>query len=64
MASLKVLEEEKLADNAAKMGEIFREGIKQMPKDVVLGVRGKGLLNAVIINKGKSTPTYQKETQE
>ncbi|MEP0861406.1 MAG: ornithine--oxo-acid transaminase [Ignavibacterium sp.] len=51
IASLQVLVEEKLADNAAKMGEYFRSEIKKMVdefENLVL-VRGKGLLNAIVI---------------
>ena len=50
--ALKVIEEEKLIENAYKMGEIFRKEINnKVPKDIVKEVRGKGLLNAIIINK-------------
>ena len=48
----KVLEEEKLADNAGRMGEILRGELRQMPEQVVKLVRGKGLLNAVVIAPG------------
>ena len=51
-AALDVLVDEKLADNAARMGEIFRERMRQVQAkrpEVVDLVRGKGLLNAVII---------------
>ena len=48
---LKVLEDEKLADNAAKLGEIFRREMKTLDKQVVKDVRGKGLLNAVEIEE-------------
>lgn len=47
----KVLEDEKLADNAAKLGEIFRKEMKTLDKRVVKVVRGKGLLNAVEIEE-------------
>ncbi len=51
-AALDVLEEEKLTENAFRMGEIFRERMRQVqaqrPETVDL-VRGKGLLNAVVI---------------
>jgi ornithine--oxo-acid transaminase len=50
--SIQVLIDEKLADNAQKMGEIFRQNMVDLQKqyrDVISGVRGKGLLNAVII---------------
>jgi ornithine--oxo-acid transaminase len=51
VASLKVLVEEKLAQNAEKLGAIFREELKTFERDheMVDMVRGKGLLNAVVI---------------
>jgi ornithine--oxo-acid transaminase len=49
MAALQVLEEEKLADNAQRLGEILRGELSQLPSQVVRLVRGKGLLNAVVI---------------
>jgi len=51
MAALQVLEEEKLADNAQRLGEILRGELRQLPSDVVKLVRGKGLLNAIVINE-------------
>ncbi len=51
-AALDVLIDEKLADNAARLGEIFRERMRQLQAqrpDVVELVRGRGLLNAVVI---------------
>jgi ornithine--oxo-acid transaminase len=56
IASLKVLLEENLADNAMKMGQIFRDEIRAMDSMIVEEVRGKGLLNAVQIrpSKGKT----------
>jgi len=49
--ALKVVVEEKLADNAQHLGEIFREEMKkiQQETDIIEEVRGKGLLNAVVI---------------
>jgi ornithine--oxo-acid transaminase len=51
-AALDVLVDEKLAENAARLGEIFRDRMRQVqaqrPETVDL-VRGKGLLNAVVI---------------
>lgn len=49
MAALQVLEEEKLADNAEKLGKILRGEMKELPNQVVKSVRGKGLLNAIVI---------------
>jgi len=54
MAALKVLEEENLALNADKMGKILRAELAQMPKQILELVRGKGLLNAIVINKGNT----------
>ncbi|PSN45460.1 Ornithine aminotransferase [Blattella germanica] len=51
MAALEVLEEENLAQNAEKLGAILRSELSKLPKDKVSIVRGKGLLNAIVINK-------------
>lgn len=51
IAALEVLEEEKLTQNAENLGAIFRSDLSELPKDVVFCVRGKGLLNAIVINK-------------
>ncbi len=49
--ALKVVVEEDLAGNAQKMGEIFRAEMKKLQEktDIIETVRGKGLLNAVVI---------------
>ncbi len=52
---LQVLEEEKLAENAQRMGELLRAELQKLPKDIVTTVRGKGLLNAIIIKETKGT---------
>ncbi|AFH48670.1 Ornithine-oxo-acid transaminase [Ignavibacterium album JCM 16511] len=51
IASLQVLVEEKLADNAAKMGEYFRNEVQKMVNEFenLVLIRGKGLLNAIVI---------------
>ena len=52
MAALNVIRDEKLAENAAKMGVIFREKLQSYidGSKIVEKIRGKGLLNAIIIN--------------
>ena len=50
LESLKVLVEEKLSDNAEKMGIKFRNEMNNMKLSNVKTVRGKGLLNAVVID--------------
>ena len=59
IASLQVLVDEKLADNADRLGKIFREEItKLMQKtDVITKVRGLGLLNAIVIKPTESGKT-------
>ena len=49
IAALEVVKEEKLAENAEKLGKIFREELKKIDSDMIELVRGKGLLNAIII---------------
>lgn len=51
LEALRVLEEEKMAENAENMGKILRNELNKLPKDVVTLVRGKGLLNAIVINE-------------
>jgi ornithine--oxo-acid transaminase len=49
IAALTVLKDEKLAENAERLGRIFRSEMKGIKSDMVELVRGKGLLNAVAI---------------
>lgn len=53
IAALRVLEEEGLAENAEKMGNILRKGLGEMDKEIVISNRGKGLLNAIVINNDR-----------
>ena len=59
IAALKVVQEEKLAENAEKLGKIFRKELSQFAKnnDLVKLVRGKGLLNAIVINDSEDSST-------
>ena len=49
IAALEVIKEENLTEKAAELGEYFRQGIRAIDSDMISLVRGKGLLNAVII---------------
>jgi ornithine--oxo-acid transaminase len=51
MTSLQVLLDEEMADNSARLGELFRTEIRKSKSDLLQLVRGKGLFNAVIINE-------------
>ncbi|MFK8294759.1 ornithine--oxo-acid transaminase [Capnocytophaga canimorsus] len=58
-AALDVVQEEHLAENAEKMGEIFRREIQKIinQTDLIYQVRGKGLLNAILVNDTQDSPT-------
>lgn len=49
VAALSVVKEEKLTEKAEYLGKIFREEIKKINSPYIQEVRGKGLLNAVVI---------------
>lgn len=49
LVSLRVIEEEELAERAQHMGEIFRAEVKKIQSPYLKQVRGKGLLNAVVL---------------
>lgn len=49
MAALEVVKDEKLAENAEKMGQIFRDRLANIDTPLIETVRGRGLLNAIVI---------------
>jgi len=51
ITALEVLKNEKLAENAEKMGILLRKGLESLPKNMVSLVRGKGLLNAIVVHQ-------------
>jgi ornithine--oxo-acid transaminase len=59
IAALEVVDEEKLAENADRLGEIFRSELSEFAEknDLVKLVRGKGLLNAIVINDTEDSST-------
>jgi ornithine--oxo-acid transaminase len=59
MAALEVVKDEKLADNAARLGEVFRDRMNSLIKktSLIALVRGKGLLNAIVINDSPQSNT-------
>lgn len=59
VAALQVIEEEKLAENAEKLGILFREKMHAyiVKSKIVRLVRGKGLLNAIVINDTEESET-------
>ena len=59
MAALDVVEDENLSERAEKLGQIFRNEMRMLIEktDLIANVRGKGLLNAIIINDSQHSPT-------
>jgi len=59
MAALDVVVNEKLAENAQQLGETFRSKINELIQktDLITNVRGKGLLNAILINDTPESST-------
>jgi len=55
--ALKVIIDEKLADNAEKMGELFRSELRQIESKWIKDIRGRGLLNALEINDTEDSKT-------
>lgn len=56
MASVQVILDENLSDNASRMGQLFRDMLSAIESPLIKSVRGLGLLNAIEINpygKGK-----------
>jgi ornithine--oxo-acid transaminase len=49
MASMEVVKDENLAENALRLGEILRSELKAIKSEMITVVRGKGLLNAIVI---------------
>jgi ornithine--oxo-acid transaminase len=50
MAALEVLKTERMAENAFTMGELLRSELKKLNHPNIAAIRGKGLLNAIVIN--------------
>ena len=59
MEALQVVKDERLAENAEKLGVIFRDRMNEMIKKTTLitQVRGKGLLNAIVVNDSPESET-------
>ncbi|UAB80495.1 ornithine--oxo-acid transaminase [Marixanthomonas sp. SCSIO 43207] len=59
MAALDVVKDEKLAENAEKLGKLFRSELSKYIENssIVKLVRGKGLLNAIVINDTEDSDT-------
>lgn len=59
MEALEVVKDEKLAENAERLGRIFRSEMQKLvdESELLVLVRGKGLLNAIVINDSEDSST-------
>jgi len=59
IAALEVVREEKLSENAEELGKLFRSELQKFidTNDLIKIVRGKGLLNAIVINDTEDSST-------
>jgi ornithine--oxo-acid transaminase len=59
ITALTVLKEEDMTENAARMGAYFRRGLESMRSPFIETIRGKGLLNAVVIHETHSEAAWE-----
>ncbi len=58
IAALEVIRNEKLAENAEKLGQYLRAELRKIPTDRLKLVRGKGLLNAIVIKEDEGKTAW------
>lgn len=58
ITSLQVLQDEDMAANAEKMGNIFRDELRVLHSSIIKTVRGKGLLNAIVIEHSNADAAW------
>ena len=59
ITSLQVLQNEKMADNAEVMGQLLREGLQKIQSPFIKTIRGKGLLNAIVIEHANKEAAWE-----
>lgn len=52
--ALEIIRDENMVDRAERLGNLFRQGLKDLNSPMILTVRGKGLLNAIVIDERKT----------
>ena len=57
--ALQVIKDENLVENAARLGEVFREGLNKMASPHLAAIRGKGLLNAIEIKHNNPDAAWE-----
>ena len=59
LAAMQVVIDEKLSENAERLGAILRAGLSEIKSDRITAVRGKGLLNAIVIKEKDGIDAWQ-----
>jgi len=59
MAALQVLKDERLTENAATLGDLFREEVRALRSPFIKEVRGRGLLNAIVITHPRPEAAWE-----
>jgi ornithine--oxo-acid transaminase len=59
MTALSVLKDESMVENAAAMGELLRDGLRSIKSPYIKTVRGKGLLNAIVIEHADPEASWE-----
>ncbi|KAG9789846.1 putative L-ornithine aminotransferase Car2, partial [Aureobasidium melanogenum] len=52
--ALEVVQEENMIERAEKLGHLFRDGLRALDSPLITTIRGKGLLNAIVIDESKT----------
>ncbi|GKZ94745.1 ornithine aminotransferase [Aspergillus niger] len=50
--ALEIVRDEGLVENACRLGEVFRDGLRKIQSPIIQEIRGKGLLNAIVVDRG------------
>ncbi|KAH0559263.1 hypothetical protein GP486_004226 [Trichoglossum hirsutum] len=52
--ALEIVKEEKMVERAERLGQLFRDGLRSLDSPLVTTIRGKGLLNAIVIDESRA----------
>ncbi|MCJ1347227.1 ornithine aminotransferase [Peltigera leucophlebia] len=52
--ALEIVRDERLVERAERLGIMFRQGLEKLKNPMIVTIRGKGLLNAIVIDEGKT----------
>ena len=52
--ALEIVRDEKMVERAEKLGQKFRDGLRDLNNPMITTIRGKGLLNAIVIDESKT----------